>query len=152
MTDLPGGAFVLVADAERALLLKNTGQADAPHLQVVRRESVEDGPPVGPAGPGEQGAEAAGGQRAALDDEDFHHFARDRLPLDLAQVLEDLARKGRFEAIVLVAPPQVLGALREHLGQEAGRRVIAEIPRTLTSHPIVEIEAALRDGTAGPAG
>ncbi len=151
MTDLPGGAFVLVADAERALLLTNTGQAGAPHLQVVRREGRGRAAPAAP-GPEEQGAEAGAGQRAALDDEDFLHFARDRLALDLAEVLEDLARKDRFPAIVLVAPPQVLGALREHLGPEASQRVIAEISRTLTSHPIVEIEKVLRELSAGPAG
>ena len=55
-------------------------------------------------------------------------------------ILYKLAHKGRFERIVLVAPPAVLGDLRDDLHKEVRNKVVGEISKTLTNHPIDEIE------------
>ena len=45
---------------------------------------------------------------------------------------------------MLVAPPQVLGEMRDHLHKEVQDKVVAEVDKTLTNHPIDKIEALLR--------
>jgi protein required for attachment to host cells len=45
-----------------------------------------------------------------------------------------------FEKLVIIAPPRVLGNLRKVLHAEVIARVIGEIPKELTSHPVAEIE------------
>ena len=41
---------------------------------------------------------------------------------------------------MLVAPPKVLGMLREDMHKEVTDRVVAEIGKNLTGHPVAEIE------------
>jgi protein required for attachment to host cells len=61
-------------------------------------------------------------------------------------MLYERAHRGAFEHIALIAPPKTLGELRQALHQEVSDRVIAEVPKTLTNHPIEEIERQLRNG------
>ena len=42
--------------------------------------------------------------------------------------------------MVIVAPPNTLGELRQELHLEVTQKVIGEVPKTLTNHPIDEIE------------
>ena len=44
---------------------------------------------------------------------------------------------------VLVAPPLVLGELRKHFEKDIADRVAAEVPKTLTNHPVADIEKIL---------
>ena len=44
-----------------------------------------------------------------------------------------------FEQLVLVASPQVLGALREALTPAVKAQVVAELAKTLTDHPLPKI-------------
>jgi protein required for attachment to host cells len=55
-----------------------------------------------------------------------------------------MAHRGDFDAIVLIAPPLVLGEMRRKLHKEVSERVVAEIPKTLTNRPLDEIEKALQ--------
>ncbi len=55
-----------------------------------------------------------------------------------------MAHAGKFDRLVLVASPQVLGNLRDEMHKEVSDRIIAEIPKTLTNHPIDEIEKLVK--------
>ncbi len=144
MTKLTNGTWVLVADGEKALILRNTTDGKHPNLEVVRKEE-QDNPPDREQATDKPGraADNGPGQRTSLDETDFHQLAKDRFAQDLAELLYKRAHKGQFEKLVIVASPQVLGALRSELHQEVSDKVIAEIPKTLTNHPVQEIEAAL---------
>ncbi len=50
-------------------------------------------------------------------------------------------RNGRFEELVLSAPPQVLGSVRKAIGKSVRDRIVGELDKDLTSHPVAEIEA-----------
>ncbi len=144
MFKLTDGTWVLVADGEKALFLENTTDAIAPNLQVVRK-TEQDNPPDREQATDRPGRAADGGagQRTALAETDFHQLAKDRFAADLADILYRYAHKGRFKSLVLVASPSVLGALRPELHKEVSDKVIGEIAKTLTNHPVVEIEKAL---------
>lgn len=145
MTSLTTGTWVLIADSEKALFLENIGDAQDLHLDVRRKEE-QDNPPTR-----EQAANRPGRfndgpsvHRSAVADTDWHELAKDRFADDLAGILYKQAHKGRFERLVIVAAPNVLGALRDKMHREVADKVIAEIAKTLTNHPLDEIETLVK--------
>ena len=143
MAVLTHGTWVLVADGEKALILVNTVDAADPALQVVRVEAQEaDATPRPSESPGSM-SDAGPGQRSSVDEGDWHRLAQDRFAHDLADLLYKQAHRGAFDRLVLVAPGRVLGALRETLHKEVSAKVVAELDKTLTNHPIDKIERLL---------
>lgn len=139
------GIWVLVADGEKALLLKNVGDNKFPNLEVVQVMEQEN-PPTR-----EQGSDSPGRyndgpsvHRSAVEDTDWHRIGKERFAEEIAARLYQLAHGGKFDGIVLVAPPVMLGAMRKKLHKEVGDKVTAEIPKTMTNHAISEIEALLQ--------
>jgi protein required for attachment to host cells len=57
--------------------------------------------------------------------------------------MEHLVRERNVKALVVVAPPRTLADLRHAFGVDVKKRIIAEIDKDLTKHPIHEIEARL---------
>ncbi|SFE95786.1 Protein required for attachment to host cells [Sulfitobacter brevis] len=141
MTALKNGTWVLIADGEKALFLENRTDGEDPFLEVVRREE-QDNPPNREQAANRPGRVSDGpsGHRSAVDDTDWHELAKDRFASDLADILYKQAHSGKFDSIVLVAPPNTLGELRQQLHQEVTNKVIGEVPKTLTNHPLNEIE------------
>ncbi|TPN22964.1 Host attachment protein [Mesorhizobium sp. B2-3-3] len=142
---LKHGIWVLVADGEKALLLKNAGDNKFPNLEVVQVMEQEN-PPTR-----EQGSDSPGRyndgpsvHRSAVEDTDWHRIGKERFAEEIAARLYKLAHDGEFDSIVLVAPPVVLGTMRKKLHKEVGDKVMAEIPKTMTNHAIPEIEALLQ--------
>ncbi len=145
MTSLTHDTWVVVTDSEKALFLRNLTDGENPNLEVLDKD--EQGNPSDR----DQGANRPGrrmdggpGQRSALDDTDWHELAKERFAADLADKLYTLAHKGKFQRLVLVAAPGVLGELRGALHKEVSDKVIAEIPKTLSNHPISDIETLVK--------
>lgn len=136
--------WVLVADGEKGLILRNEGDKEFPNLEVVR-EMREENPPTR-----EQGSDRPGRfndgpsvHRSAVDDTDWHRVAKERFADEMAARLYKMAHRGDFESLIVVAPPLVLGELRKKMHKEVESRITAEVPKTLTNHPIYEIEKIL---------
>ncbi len=143
---LKHGIWVLVADGEKALFLKNQGDAKYPNLEVVR-EMEQENPPTREQGSDRPGRYSDGGfsaHNSAVDDTDWHRIAKERFADEIAQRLYTLAHANEFRDIILVAPPLVLGELRKKLHKEVDGRVSAELPKTLTNHSVSDIETILR--------
>lgn len=141
MAGLTEGTWVLIADSEKALFARNLTDAKDPNLQIVRKDE-QDNPPDR-----EQSANRPGrmsdngvGQRSAMDDTDWHELAKDRFAEDLADRLYKMAHRGDFDRIVLVAAPDTLGVLRSSLHVEVSDKVVGEVAKNLTGHPLPEIE------------
>ncbi|MFY0311367.1 host attachment family protein [Leisingera sp. D0M16] len=146
MTFLTQGTWVLVADSEKALFLENTTDAQNPNLQVRRKEEQEN------PSDREQSANRPGRfndgpsvHRSAVDDTDWHQLAKERFAADLADRLYKMAHKGKFERLVLVAAPEVLGELRKNLHKEVADRVVGEVAKNLTSHETSKIEVMVKE-------
>lgn len=144
MARLSQDAWVLVADGEKALFLRNITDDEDPNLEVVRKEQQDNPKDIDQSAnrPGRM-ADTGPNQRSAMDDTDWHELAKERFADDLADLLYAQAHKHKFDKIVLVAPPKTLGELRSKLHKEVADKVIAEVPKTLTNHPIDQIEAQL---------
>lgn len=141
---LEHGIWVLVADGEKALFLRNEGDAKYPNLEVVR-ELKDENPPTREQGTDKPGRYFDTGvpNKSSFEETDWHRIEKERFADEVADQLYHLAHKGRFEKIVLVAPPAVLGALRKALHKEVDRLVAGEVPKTLTNHAVYEIENVL---------
>ncbi|HWL58375.1 MAG TPA: host attachment family protein [Paracoccus sp. (in: a-proteobacteria)] len=142
---LSNGTWFLIADGEKALFFVNEGDREYPVLKL-RHEEAQDNPPDREQSanrPGRQ-QQSVGSARSAYEDTDWHQLAKDRFATHLAELLYRYAHDGDFAHIVLVAAPQVLAELRGQMHKEVSDRVAAEIPKTLTNHPLPEIERLLK--------
>lgn len=145
MPTLTSGTWVLIADGKKALFLRNDLDEMNPDLNVVRIEE-QDNPPTSEQGTAPQGRmpDGGSGQRSAMEETDWHQLAKDRFADDLADLLYRYAHKARFSRIVLAAPPRVLGELRKKLHKEVADRVVAEIGKDFTNHPLDKLETILK--------
>ncbi|KUM26761.1 Host attachment protein [Mesorhizobium loti] len=134
--------WVIVADGEKALFLRNEGDTKYPNLQVVQ-EMEQENPATREQGTDKPGRYAEG-PRSAIEETDWHRLGKERFADDIADRLYKLAHRGDFDEIVLIAPPQVLGEMRQKLHKEVCDKVKAEIPKTLTNHTVFEIEKLLQ--------
>lgn len=141
MAGIEAGTWVLVADGEKALFLENVTDAVNPKL-VVRRMKAQENPPTREQASGAPGRvqDSMTGASRSYGETDWHRLQKDLFADEMAKILYGEAHKGAFDKIVIVAPPQVLGELRSKLHREVSDRVILEIPKTLTKHPLPDIE------------
>ena len=138
---VPHNALVLVGDGQKALFLRNKGNAQRVQL-VVEQVLERDNPPTREQGTDRPGRSSAsvGVARSAMEETDWHDIAEERFAGELAHALYRHAHANLFEKLVIIAPPTVLGNLRKVLHAQVIARVAAEIPKELTSHPVAEIE------------
>jgi protein required for attachment to host cells len=144
MTRIRTGDWIVIADGEKALFLVNDGDEDFPNFNVIRKEKQRN-PPTR-----EQGTDTPGRfndgpsvQRSAVNETDWHRFEKDRFARDLSEILYSAAHRGEFQRLVVAASPKVLGTLRSELHEEVAGRITVEVPKTLTNHPLDEVEALL---------
>ncbi len=136
---LKHGTIVMVADGSRMLLLRNDGDTVRADLQVIEHRAFEN-PPNGKIlsdAPG-VGYSSMGPGRSTYDEADPHQDNEDRFAADAAGALASVA--GRYVGeLIVVAPPDTLGVLRRHYDRTVKIRLVAEIAKDLTRHPVPEI-------------
>ena len=142
---IPHDAAVLVCDGEKLLWLRNEGDADYPNLEVEGKRK-EDNPPDRELTANRRGRvqESAGHGRSAYEETDFHQLAEDRFAADAAEMLKSRALKNEYEKLIVVAPPRTLGEMRKHYHVEVEQRLIGEVDKALTGHPLDEIEKIIK--------
>jgi protein required for attachment to host cells len=143
---VPHDAFVVVADGRKMLFFRNEGDAAWPNL-VVERVREQDNPPDREQSSDAPGSafSSNGSRRSAYEETDFHQLEEDRFAAATAERLRKRALANDFEKLIVVAPPRTLGELRKHYHRQVSDRLIGELDKDLTRHPVPEIEAALRD-------
>ena len=141
MTRLTNGTLVVVTDSEKALFLVNRTDDENPYLEVMDKET-EENPPDREQTANRRGrqSESTGPRTYAYDETDFHELQKERFASDLADRLYEMAHRGAYDRLVLVASPQVLGVVRDEMHKEVADKVVAEIDKTLTNHPLDELE------------
>ena len=137
---IPSAALVLVSDGRRARFLRNKGTAAAPDL-VLESTLDSENPPTREQGTDQPGRTHApdGQSRSAIEQTDWHQQAEERFAAQVANLLYHMEHARKFDELVMVAPPRMLGDLRAHLHPEVAECVIAEVPKDLTGHPLPEI-------------
>jgi len=120
--------FVLV-DGGRARWVTRTG--DGGDFTTTRELK-----PHGGQGHGSQGGtvvESVGGHRHGMHEKsEAGHERQETFARQVAEELNLEAAKGAFERLTIVAPPRMLGALRDHLSAAARGKLAGELAKDLT--------------------
>jgi protein required for attachment to host cells len=139
---IPHNAFIFVGDGRKALFLRNDGDEKFPNF-MTERVFVDDNPPTRDQGddrPGRTFASAGGERRSAVETTDWHEFEEHRFAQRVTEALERLVREREAPALVVVAPPRALADLSSAMHADVKARVVGEINKDLTKHPVWEIE------------
>jgi protein required for attachment to host cells len=140
------GASILVTDGSKALFLTNEGDGDFPDFQLVRKweQEVPADRELRSAGPGHAFSSHGGGtRRSSYDETDLHEQAEVQFTCNIAAFLNERARLGSIDELIMVAPPRTLGELRKHIRRDVADRVKAEIAKDLVKQPIAAMERLL---------
>jgi protein required for attachment to host cells len=144
MTRIPHNAFIFVGDGRKALFLRNEG--DAQFLNLKTEQVFTDHNPAtheqGSDRPG-RAFSSMGPGRSSVTQTDWHKLEEHRFAVDVAAALERILRERKVEHLVVVAPPRTLADLRKAFRPEVKKKIIAEIDKDLTKHPIDQIEKHL---------
>jgi protein required for attachment to host cells len=147
MNDKTGKTWVVVADGARARIFQHEAKAGA-------LKPVFDHDFLGPSRvhtsdivsdkPGEGRGGGLSAPRAMAAPTDWHRNAKHEFARNMARVLDDAATRNEFARLVLVAPPQALGDLRECLNKTTRSRVVSEVNKDLTTLNTREVPEHLR--------
>jgi protein required for attachment to host cells len=152
--DLEHDTWVVIADGEKFLLLRNIGDREFLNLQVVEHEASEN-PPArdlasdragrrNDAARQKTGGDVEAWGKSAMEETDWQRVAETRFAAEVAAKLDGWAAAGRFRRLVVIADPRTLGALRDAYGAHVRSVLVAEIDKDLTNHPIDGIERSIR--------
>jgi protein required for attachment to host cells len=142
---IPHDAFVFVGDGRKALFLRNEGDEKFPNLKT-ERVFEDENPPTHEQGsdrPGRAFKRAGTNLRSGVEDTDWHDLEEHRFVHRVAGAMEQLVRERKAKALVVVAPPRALADLRAVFHPDVKSRIIAELDKDLTHHPVGEIEKHL---------
>jgi protein required for attachment to host cells len=141
---IDNGAWVVVCDGAKALVLENTGNRQAPNL--ITREVYEQPDPktseIGTDKPGRAMA-SMGNARSAMEQTDFHEQEEQRFLARLAQRLDKAVLGGETGALFVVAPPRAIGMLRREFSKHVRQALRAEVEKDYVKLPVDEIERHL---------
>jgi protein required for attachment to host cells len=137
--------LVLVADGRKSLFLRNEGDEEYPNLVVEDQRAHADlqDRDMKTDGPG-RAMSQVGGRQSTMEEVDFHQQEEDRFAADTAALLNSKVRSGATEALIIVAPPRTLGELRRHYHKDVQARIVAEVDKDLTGHPVDQMEKVLK--------
>ena len=145
--------WVVVADGEKYLLLRNKGDEDFLHLEVIDHTESPNAPArelsTDRAGRQHDAKRDLGGQvkawgTSAMEETDWHRVEEERFAQTLADRLSEMAARGRFGSLVVIADPRSLGAFRAACDDRLRSVIVAEMPRDLTTLPLDGIEGSIK--------
>ena len=144
MLRIPHNAFVFVGDGEKALILRNEGDAQIVNLKT-ERAFTDANPPTHEQGTDRPGRafSSVGAGRSSVAQTDWHKLEEHRFAGEVAATLGRIVRERGVEALVVVAPPRTLADLRKAFHPDVKRKIIAEVYKDLTKFPIDQIEKHL---------
>lgn len=137
--------WVAVADGKRLRLLERV-VATAPWRELDAEAAGHADPPsraLGTDRPGRVHESVGGGRHAIEPRQDPHEAAEAAFAHEVARRLEQAAAEGRYERLVVVAPPVFLGRLRPALGAQARQRLAGTLNNDLTHAPVQDIAERL---------
>jgi protein required for attachment to host cells len=141
---IPHNALVFVGDGRKALVLRNEGDADFLNLKT-ERVFTDKNPSTHEQGTDRPGRtySSMGPGRSSVSQTDWHALEEHKFAHEVAATLERIVRERAIEALVVVAPPRALADLRKAFHPDVKKRIIAEIDKDLTKHPVDQIERHL---------
>ena len=141
---IPHDAIVFVGDGRKALFLRNAGDEKFPNLRV-ERSFADVNPPTHEQGSDKPGRafSSVDSRRSGVGETDWHELEEKHFARDVAAELEKVVRERKVKVLIVAAPPRTLAELRQAFHADVKGRIVAEIDKDLTRHPVYEIEKHL---------
>ena len=148
LTRIPDDSLILVCDSRKALFLRNAGTPIHPKLEVLEHmDAPRPDPNEEPEHPGKRydgGASTAGFHpRSAMETTDVEKLRAKEFAEGIAESLTSRQRGDGIKHLIVAAPPEFLGLLRDEIGDGMADRIMAEIPKRLVDSPVDKIAEAL---------
>ncbi|MGL4322447.1 MAG: host attachment protein [Beijerinckiaceae bacterium] len=140
---IPAGAWVLVADGRKALILQNEGSSRVTDLQTRKVLEAPDNPATSAQGTDAPPRVLSGTHRSAIEQTDWHQLAEDKFASDVVDSLGALHDAEPVKHLIIVAAPRTLAALRKCLPSKLRSLVTAEVDKDLTKHTVHDIQRLL---------
>ena len=142
--EIQSGAWVVVCDGRKALILENQGDEKFPNLRMYETHEHED------AKTSEQGTdrpgrvhESATTSRSAVEQTDWQERAEEQSLVKIAKRLKEAWRKKATGTLIIVAAPHALGVLRNSYNHDIKSALHAEIAKDMVNIPVHEIQKRL---------
>lgn len=139
----PITTWIVLADAQTVRIAINDGTDKGVYgrgtqgLQVPAVTALSDAPGLTNA--------AVGPNRGSISDPDLKGQAERAFATGIISYLEAALAKGDYHRLILIAPPAMLGHLRQALTPALRDVLHADIPKDLTHVPLDELPAHLGD-------
>ena len=135
------GDWLVVCDGAKAVVLENRGTAFNPKFRTKATYEQEDPPTreIGTDAPGRT-LQSVDGTRSAYEQVDWHEQEEQRFLVKLVERLDAAVNAGEAKSLIVAAPPQALGIIREASSKSLRSAVRAEIEKDFVGTPLPEIE------------
>lgn len=137
--------WILIADGSRARIVLNEGIGKGlkPAMNREFEASRATTREIGTDKPGRTFESADGSRHAMAPRVDWHQFEKHLFAKRMAKLLDAAAKRRDFDRLVLIGPPQTLGALRQTLNPQTRKLVTGELAKDLTNVPQEELPTYL---------
>lgn len=137
--------WVVVADAGSARAYefkeRNAAPAEVPDFSLNAEETHGFSRDIGSDKPG-RSFNIADNRRSAIEPHsDLHEQAKQGFARNLSGALSAAHSKGRFEKLVIAAPPKMLGYLRQEMSTGVANAICGEISKDLVKNDAAAIRA-----------
>ncbi len=129
---LPKEATVAVADGEKLILFRNTGDEANPKLTALPEADV-----------GNENAGSGARHVSSSANPDESQSEEDGFAAGIADLLNRRVLDGKVANLIVIAAPRTLGELRKNYHQKLKAILVGEIAKDLTGHAVQDIEKAI---------
>jgi len=129
---LPKGTMIAVADGEKLILFRNSGDEAELTLTAAEHSQVDDD------------ATGSGSRRNSSGNPDQSQASEDGFSAGIVELLNKGVLGGQIEGLVVIAPPRALGEMRKHYHKALSAKLLGEIAKDLTGHSIADVTKAIQ--------
>ncbi len=129
---LAKGATVAVADGDKFILFRNSGDEAHPKLTAL---------PVAEVGTDNKGS--GGRHHTSAGNPDDSQIDEDSFAAGTAALLNRQVLDGKITHLVIIAAPRTLGELRKHYHKMLSAALVGEIAKDLTGHAVRDVEKTI---------
>jgi len=129
---LPKNAMIAVADGEKLILFKNSGEEATPKLTMLQSPDIASDN----KGTGSR-------HHSSSANPDDSQQSEDGFAAGISAMLNKQVLGGNVDHLVVIAAPRTLGELRKHYHKVLSSKLIGEIAKDLTGHSTDDIQAAI---------
>lgn len=128
---LPKGTTIAVADGEKLNLFRNSGDEAGLKLAPAAHSDVDIE------------SQGSGSRQDSSGNPDASQSSEDGFSAGIVAMLNKRVLDGDIDGLVIIAAPRALGEMRKHYHKALTAKLLGEIAKDLTGHPVADVEAAI---------